>query len=96
MAKLLAYLRPYWKSIAFVVCLVFIQVNAELQLPNLMSKIVNEGISKGDTNYIVRTGLIMLGVALFASFCSITASFFSSRNAMGAARDLRNGIFSKV
>ncbi|MCL2498653.1 MAG: ABC transporter ATP-binding protein, partial [Symbiobacteriaceae bacterium] len=96
MKKLFAYVQPYLKSMALVVCLVFAQVMAELQMPNLMSNIVNNGVSTGDTSYIIQVGMQMLVVALIATACSISASFFSGRNALGVARDLRIGIFRKV
>ena len=95
--KILArFLQPYLKSICLVMVLVFCQIMAELQLPNLMSEIVNKGVSNGDTDFIMRTGGIMLGVALFSMSCSIAAAYFSSHNALSAARDLRNAIFQKV
>ena len=96
MKKLTRFLTPYRFSIALVLLLVFCQIMAELQLPNLMSEIVNLGVSTGDTQFIIRTGGFMLVVALFSMACSIAASYFSAKNAMGAARDLRNAIFQKV
>ena len=53
---LLAYLRPYRVESAIVVVLVSIQVIANLYLPELNAKIINNGVTKGDTAYIARTG----------------------------------------
>ncbi|HEY9053281.1 MAG TPA: ABC transporter ATP-binding protein [Rectinemataceae bacterium] len=47
MIKLARYLKPYWASIVLVVSLLFIQANADLALPDFMSKIVNVGIQQG-------------------------------------------------
>ena len=61
---LLTYLRPYRKRISLVVMLVLVQSIGNLYLPTLNADIINVGIAKGDTGYILRTGGIMLGVAL--------------------------------
>ena len=96
MLKLARFLKPYTGSLLLVVGLIFTQVMADLYLPNLMSQIVNVGIANGDIDFIMHTGLTMLGIALLGMCCSISSSFFSSRNALGAARDLRNAVFTKI
>ncbi|MCX8014186.1 MAG: ABC transporter ATP-binding protein, partial [Rectinema sp.] len=47
MKNLFRHLRPYWASILVVVVLLFIQANADLSLPDYLSKIVNIGIQQG-------------------------------------------------
>ncbi len=41
------YLKPYLASIALIVALLFLQANADLALPDYMSRIVNTGIQQG-------------------------------------------------
>jgi ATP-binding cassette subfamily B multidrug efflux pump len=78
MLKLLKHLKPYSLPIAAVFVLVFAQSMAELYLPNLMSDIVNHGITNGDVSYIIRTGGFMLLVALGGSVCAILSGYLSS------------------
>ena len=47
MLRLLKYLKPYSLLILFTILLLFIQANADLALPDYMSKIVNNGIQQG-------------------------------------------------
>ena len=47
MLRLLRYLKPYLLLILFTIALLFIQANADLALPDYMSKIVNNGIQQG-------------------------------------------------
>jgi ATP-binding cassette, subfamily B, multidrug efflux pump len=97
MRKLLAtYLRPYRWRIGLIFFLVLAQCIGNLYLPTLNADIINEGVQKGDTAYIVRTGLIMLGVALLITICSVTSTFHASKTAMGMGRDVRAGFFRKV
>ncbi|MGZ6347052.1 MAG: ABC transporter ATP-binding protein, partial [Anaerolineales bacterium] len=47
MLRLLKYLKPYLVLILIAIALLFIQANADLALPDYMSKIVNIGIQQG-------------------------------------------------
>jgi ATP-binding cassette subfamily B protein len=47
MLRLLKYLKPYTLLILLAIALLFVQANADLALPDYMSKIVNIGIQQG-------------------------------------------------
>ncbi|MBP9668590.1 ABC transporter ATP-binding protein, partial [Candidatus Saccharibacteria bacterium] len=64
MLKLFKYLKPYIWLIIPLIMLIYLQVMANLSLPDLMAKIVDNGIIGGDMNAIIKNGLIMLGVTL--------------------------------
>jgi ATP-binding cassette subfamily B multidrug efflux pump len=96
MIKLLRFLQPYRIPIAIVFVLVFLQSFANLYLPTLMADIVDTGIVKGDTNYILRVGGIMLLITVGGTICAIAASFFSARVAIGFGRLIRGKIFRQV
>ena len=97
MIKLLkTYLRPYWKQIGLIVGLLFVQAVANLFLPNLNAEIINNGVSKGDTAYIMSTGGFMLGVTLLLGVAAIIAVYWSSKTAMAFGRDVRGALFRKV
>ena len=46
MLRLFKYLKPYWLLILIAVALLFVQANADLALPDYLSKIVNNGIQQ--------------------------------------------------
>jgi ATP-binding cassette subfamily B protein len=97
MTKLLPkYLRPYWLPLSIVLILVAVQAIANLYLPNLNADIINNGVVKGNTDYIMRTGGFMLLITLMLGVCSIVSVFFGSRVAMSFGRDVRSAIFRKV
>ncbi len=74
----------------------FIEVLTNLWQPTLMAAIVDKGIANGDIPFIIRTGLIMIGIALLGVVggvgCTIAASIASHK--FGA--DLREAVFGKV
>lgn len=96
MIKLFRYLRPFSVSVFTVMILVLIQSLTELFLPTLMSDIVDIGIVKGDTAYILKVGVLMLLVALVGTASSIFASYLSSKTGTGFGKLLRNKVFTKV
>ena len=90
------YFKPFIALIIITVTLTFLQVIADLSLPNYMAHIVNEGITKHDIPYIFRMGGIMLIIALGGIACAISAGFLASRIALGIGKNIRNALFSKV
>ena len=89
-------LIPYRRLLVAVVFFQAIQSVAGLYLPTLNADIIDNGISKGDTGYIWRIGLVMLVVTLIQVVMSIAAVLFGSRAAMGFGRDTRAALFHQV
>jgi len=90
------YLRPHWRLLIGVVVFQLAQSLLSLWLPTLNADIVDNGIAKGDTGYILSTGAEMLGVTIVQIVCSITAVYFGAKVAMLVGRDLRGAIFHRV
>ncbi|MGA8117729.1 MAG: ABC transporter ATP-binding protein [Actinocatenispora sp.] len=91
-----AHLRPYARPIGLVVALQLVQTLATLYLPTLNADIIDNGVVKGDTDYILRVGGVMLAVTLLQIACSIGAVYFGARTAMALGRDVRAAIFGRV
>jgi ATP-binding cassette subfamily B multidrug efflux pump len=90
------HLRPYKGAIALVVLFQFIQTLATLYLPTLNADIIDNGVIKGDTDYVVRIGAGMLGVTVLQIVAQAAAVYYGARTAMVVGRDLRGSIFSRV
>ncbi|MBF4766586.1 ABC transporter ATP-binding protein [Nocardioides agariphilus] len=90
------YLAPYKLALTVVVLLQFVGTLGALYLPKLNADIIDKGVITGDTGYIVRTGAVMLVVALVQVVCSVGAVWFGARSAMGFGRDVRAAIFHRV
>lgn len=45
MTKLIRFLKPFWIAVIFTIALVFVQTMCDLSLPNLMSDVVNKGLT---------------------------------------------------
>jgi len=91
-----SFLRPYSRWLWAIVALQLLGTIAALYLPSLNADIIDNGIAKGDTGYILRIGAWMLTVSLAQIICSIVAVYFGAKTAMSFGRDLRGTIFAKV
>jgi ATP-binding cassette subfamily B protein len=69
---------------------------AMLYLPSLNADIIDQGVARGDTAYIWRTGGFMLAVSLGQIVAAIIATYFAARAAMQVGRDLRDDVFGRV
>jgi len=90
------YLRPYKKPIAVLVLLQFLQTCATLYLPTLNAHIIDNGVVKGDTGYILSFGALMIGISLAQVVCNIGAVYYGAKTASALGRDLRAAVFDRV
>jgi len=90
------YSKPYLPQILAVIIFQLASTIATLYLPSLNAKIIDQGVSKGDTDYIWQTGALMLAVAFGQVITAVAGVYFGSRVAMSMGRDLRRDVFRKV
>ena len=91
-----SFLRPYARPLLIVVGLQLVGTMASLYLPSLNADIIDSGIVRGDTGYILGVGGWMLVVTLVQVVCSVGAVFHGARTATGFGRDVRGAVFGRV
>nr|WSZ95871.1 ABC transporter ATP-binding protein/permease [Streptomyces sp. NBC_00857] len=91
-----AHLAPYKRPIALLVALQLLQTCATLYLPTLNADIIDKGVVKGDTGYILEFGGIMIAVSVIQVICNIGAVYYGARTASALGRDVRAAIFDRV
>ncbi|MCX2925547.1 ABC transporter ATP-binding protein [Streptomyces sp. NEAU-W12] len=90
------YLRPYKRPIVLLVLLQFLQTCATLYLPTLNAGIIDDGVVKGDTGYILSYGALMIGISLAQVVCNVAAVYYGARTAAALGRDVRGAVFDRV
>ena len=90
------YLARYRRPITGLLILSLAGTMAALLLPSLNAAIIDEGVAKGDTAFIWRTGGMMLAVTLVQVGCSIWATYLGAKTAMSFGRDVRGALFERV
>ncbi|QQW36924.1 ABC transporter ATP-binding protein [Mycobacterium marinum] len=96
LALLRQYIRPYRRLVAALMALQLISTLASLYLPTVNAAIIDDGVTKGDTNTIIRLGVVMLGVTGLQVLCAVGAVYFGARTGTGFGRDLRAAMFEHV
>lgn len=96
MIKLFGYLKPHKRFAILTVILAAISNVMTLGFPLMMSMLINNGISKGDLDYIRNIGIIMIVLCTIAMFISILNSYCSSKVSALFTGDLRSKVFSKI
>lgn len=90
------YLGKYWRITlgAFVSLLIVTATN--LINPQLLRIVVDQGISASSLGTIVKTSLIILGLAVVRDLCTFAQSYWGEKASQGAAYDMRNTIFARL
>jgi ATP-binding cassette subfamily B protein len=73
-----------------------LQTCATLYLPTLNADIIDNGVVKGDTGYILSFGALMIGISLAQVVCNIGAVYYGARTASALGRDVRGAVFDRV
>lgn len=96
MGKLLQYARQYkWQSIVCPFLMVG-EVVLELLLPYYMANIIDIGITGGDKNYVIQTGLKMVIMAMCSLLCGALAARLAAVASMGFGTNLRSAMYNNI
>jgi ATP-binding cassette, subfamily B, multidrug efflux pump len=90
------HLRPYRTWLRAVVLFQLAGTIAALYLPSLNADIIDNGVARGNTGYILHTGGWMLALSVGQIACSVAAVYFGARTAMSFGRDVRGELFGRV
>ena len=82
-------------SILTPVCMIG-EVICEMIIPILMGRIVDLGVMAGDVGFIMRTGVLMIIVALMGLATGMMGGFFAARAGAGLARNLRKAMHDNI
>ncbi len=94
--RMFRFVKPYQKNAILAMVLLLGVVAADLLIPRLTQRVIDEGIARQDLGMIVSTALLMLGAAALSALFSIGNTLLSVRVAMGVGTDLRSAIVRKV
>ena len=72
------------------------EVICEMIIPVLMGRIVDIGIGGSDMDYIIRTGMIMVVVAILGLIFGILGGVFGAKAATGFAKNLRKAMYDNI
>ena len=94
--KLCKSIREYKKYVVLTPLLVSFEVILEVLIPLFMSRIIDEGLAKGDMTTVYATGGLLVIFSLISLFCGVTSGICGSKASTGFAANLRHDLYYKV
>ena len=94
--RILSFLKPYWGLAVLAPLMMVIEVVMDLIQPRLMEQIIDVGIANRDMDLVIRTGLIMVGVAVVGLVGGGLCTVFAVRAGMFVGADVRDALFEKI
>ncbi|MGB8453275.1 MAG: ABC transporter ATP-binding protein [Anaerocolumna sp.] len=96
MKQLTKFLKPYTKLLIIGPTFKLFEAILELFLPFLMSKVIDNGVAKGDRGYILGMGGIMLITAVLGVCFALVCQYSASLVSQGVGTDIRNAMFKHI
>lgn len=96
MIKLLRYLKDHLVESVFGPLFKFLEACFELAVPVIMADMIDVGIKNADTDYVLRSGAIIVGLGLLGFVCALCAQFFAAKASMAFGTALRNDLYRHI
>ena len=95
---LFKYTKDGWWAAILGPVMVILEIVFDVAIPYAMSLIIDQGINArgGDISYIMRIGLVMLGLALLAGIAGALSGIFASIASCRFVRNIRNAMMEKI
>jgi ATP-binding cassette subfamily B protein len=94
--RMLSFIKPYKKKAILSMVFLLGVVIADLLIPRLTQRVIDEGINQQNMQVIIISSLMMFGVAILSALFSIGNTLLSVRVAMNTSADVRSTIVRKV
>lgn len=76
----------------FVIC----EVVMEVAIPFLMANLIDYGINKGNMDYVLKLGAVLVVLALISLGFGVLSGYFAAQASAGFARNLRRNMYYNV
>lgn len=94
MFKLAKWMNPWRVALSLV--FMALQVVGMLALPTITANIIDFGVAEGDIDYIIRTGVIMLGFTFLTIISAILNVYYGAMESQGLGDTIRRKMFRMV
>jgi len=90
------FVKPHWQASILAVVLLMGVVMADLLIPRLTQRVIDDGIAQDNMTVILTTSLMMLGAAVLSALFAIGNTVLSVRVGQSVSADLRSRLVRKV
>ena len=96
MKQVLRYLKGYEKECVLGPLFKLLEASFELLIPMVVASIVDQGILRGDTGYVVKMCCLMILLGIIGLVMAVSAQFFSAVAAVGFSAKLRHAVMAHI
>ena len=94
--RIAACVREYRRDSLLTPLYVALEVLLEVLIPLVMADLIDRGIEAGDMGHILRTGAVLVVMALFSLTFGVLSGRYAARASAGLAKNLRRDIYYNV
>jgi ABC-type multidrug transport system fused ATPase/permease subunit len=90
------FLRPYSRQIIATLAILLILTGLSLLVPRIIQYVIDDGLAAGQTVYIIRAALLLLGLGLVSAVLNLGQRYLSLWIAARVGYDLRNELYDHI
>jgi ATP-binding cassette subfamily B protein len=94
--RIAPFLKPYVWQIAATLFTLLTLTGMNLLVPRIIQNVIDDGLMRGDTTYLVRSALLLLGLGLGSALLSLVNRYSAEWVATHVGFDLRNRMYDHI
>ena len=94
--RIRTFLKPYFWQILLTLFLLLILTGLSLIVPGIIRSVIDDGLARGQTRYLVRSAFLLLGLGLGSAVLNLVSGYLSEWIAARVGYDLRNKMYDHI
>jgi ATP-binding cassette subfamily B protein len=90
------FLKPYVWQILATLLMLLVLTGLNLVVPRIIRSVIDEGLVQGQTAFLVRSALLLLGLGLLSALLNLGNRYWSEWIAARVGYDLRNRMYDHI
>jgi ABC-type multidrug transport system fused ATPase/permease subunit len=94
--RISSFLKPYAWQVALTLVMLLTLTGLNLLVPRIIQSVIDDGLLIGNTSYLVRAALFLLGLGLASALLGLSNRYLSEWVAARVGYDLRNRMYDHI
>jgi ATP-binding cassette subfamily B protein len=90
------FLKPYAWQILATLLMLLVLTGLSLVVPRIIRSVIDEGLVQGQTDFLIRSALLLLGLGLLSAVMNLGNRYLSEWIAARVGYDLRNRMYDHI
>ena len=94
--RIRTFLKPYFWQILTTLLMLLVMTGLSLVVPRIIRSVVDQGLARGETKYLIRSAFLLLGIGLGTAILNLGNRYLSEWIAARVGYDLRNRMYDHI